>query len=751
MRRASWLLTVSLLVTLLLTSLGPSLAMDKQTRLGVMAGVVEISLVKVTGGQVYYLPWGSGTIISSDGLILTNCHVADPVRFGFPPDQVPDFDYLGVSLTVKSDRPPQLTYLAEVLQADPVLDLAVVRITMKTDLKPVQPGDLNLPFVEVGDSDTLEVGDDLNIFGYPGIGGETVTFTRGVVSGFTQEAAINGRAWIKTDASISGGNSGGTGVDEDGQLVGVPTRAGVGDETALVDCRPVKDTNGDGRIDDTDDCVPVGGFINALRPVNLAASLIEAARRGLPDPGRDRLPEPVDPSSGQARVSNLFFAPGVNEFNQPTTVVTSLPSGARSLYLFFDYEKMDQGKTLEMKASINGQDSPDWGLPAGPWGGDAQGTWWIGWGDAQFADGTYEMALYVDSQEVGRAKIQIGGQPQVKASFSNMVLSLRATAQGDAQEPAVLFPAGTKAISGFFDHASMSNGLKWTHTWMKDGQVLATKDETWQKGPSGRASLTLTDSRGLGPGAYRLSLSINGKLAALSNFWLTGGQGKASSFGPISFASGIDAKGKPVGAAQSFASGLNELHSFADYTDMEDGIDFTVNWFIDGQQVVDDSSQWTGGALGNWHYYIYSSSGPLPDGEYSVELQMAGQTLQKGTTTVGTGSQPTPVPTPEPENGVQIQGTIVDLDTGRPIPGAVFIVLQPGITFKSFQWTDSEVFTSAEADRTGFYKLPDLVERGQCYTMIIGAKEYWAYAEDDVCIGQSGPDLLELPVELEKK
>jgi S1-C subfamily serine protease len=113
------------------------------------------------------------------------------------------------------------------------------------------------------------------------------------VSGFDSEDGVEGRAWIKTDAAISGGNSGGTGVDNDGHLVGVPTRIFSNKEGQSVDCRRLADTNGDGKIDENDTCIPVGGFINALRPVNLAKALIDEARNGSNGPGPAPTPEPA--------------------------------------------------------------------------------------------------------------------------------------------------------------------------------------------------------------------------------------------------------------------------------------------------------------------------------------------------------------------------------------------------------------------------------------------------------------------------
>jgi S1-C subfamily serine protease len=158
--------------------------------------------------------------------------------------------------------------------------LAVLRITSDLTGKEVDPSTLNLPFIELGDSDRVEIEDALRIYGYPSIGGSTITFTRGSVSGFDSEPGVRGRAWIKTDATISGGNSGGTALNDAGQLVGVPTQASVSSARQATDCRRIQDTNGDGEIDENDTCIPIGGFINALRPVNLAKDMIARAARG---------------------------------------------------------------------------------------------------------------------------------------------------------------------------------------------------------------------------------------------------------------------------------------------------------------------------------------------------------------------------------------------------------------------------------------------------------------------------------------
>lgn len=216
---------------------------------------------------------GSGTIVSPDGLILTNAHVVLP-------DQHYDVTGLVVYLTVDPSLPPQPKYKAEVVQADVALDLAVLRLTTDMDGNPLDARALNLPAARLGNADSLQLGDRIIILGYPGIGGSTITLTSGEVAGFTAESGVGPRAFIKTSATIAGGNSGGLAANMRGELIGIPTQMGYGGNDQFVDCRILADTNRDGVIDKRDACVPTGGFINALRPVNLALPYIGAAKRG---------------------------------------------------------------------------------------------------------------------------------------------------------------------------------------------------------------------------------------------------------------------------------------------------------------------------------------------------------------------------------------------------------------------------------------------------------------------------------------
>jgi S1-C subfamily serine protease len=234
------------------------------------------SVVKITAKIKHssYLKsaWGgSGTIISADGLILTNAHLVSPSKDFFA-------DAYIISISSSEDKSPEETYYAEPVSVDNDLDLALLRIVMDIDQKPINQKTLNLPSVPLGDVNTLKLGDNITILGYPTIGGDTITLVRGDVSGFTAEYEYGDRAFIKTSAAIAAGTSGGLALDENGFFIAIPTQLGPGEGNEVVDCRVIADTNGDGDIDREDTCIPVGGFFNALRPINFAIPMIEEAQ-----------------------------------------------------------------------------------------------------------------------------------------------------------------------------------------------------------------------------------------------------------------------------------------------------------------------------------------------------------------------------------------------------------------------------------------------------------------------------------------
>lgn len=140
---------------------------------------------------------GSGFILTSDGLIVTNKHVVSGEQF-----------------TYEVSLPSGEVYPATVIARDPFVDLAVLKIEAT-----------GLPTAELGSSDALKIGQSVLAVGNA-LGEFENSVSLGIVSGVGRQLAINGEGLddlIQTDAAINPGNSGGPLVNLEGQVVGINT------------------------------------------------------------------------------------------------------------------------------------------------------------------------------------------------------------------------------------------------------------------------------------------------------------------------------------------------------------------------------------------------------------------------------------------------------------------------------------------------------------------------------------------------
>jgi Do/DeqQ family serine protease len=138
---------------------------------------------------------GSGVIVTPDGYVVTNNHV------------IADADDIRVVLADRREFP------ARVVARDERTDLAFLKISAEEPL----------PYLKIGDSDALEVGDIVLAIGNPFGVGQTVT--QGIVSA-TARTGVGRNSYqffIQTDAAINPGNSGGALVNMKGELVGINT------------------------------------------------------------------------------------------------------------------------------------------------------------------------------------------------------------------------------------------------------------------------------------------------------------------------------------------------------------------------------------------------------------------------------------------------------------------------------------------------------------------------------------------------
>ncbi len=168
--------------------------------------VVGISKLKDNGGSVFLqdgstkLGLGTGMIVSEDGYILTNEHVSGG-------------KFSTCYVTLENGK----NYTANVLWSDSDLDLSIIKINVR-----------GLPYITLGDSDQVKIGEKVYAIGNP-IGFEFQrTVTSGIISATNRTIKIEEEEkssyledLIQTDATINPGNSGGPLINADGEVVGI--------------------------------------------------------------------------------------------------------------------------------------------------------------------------------------------------------------------------------------------------------------------------------------------------------------------------------------------------------------------------------------------------------------------------------------------------------------------------------------------------------------------------------------------------
>lgn len=174
-----------------------------------MPSVVGVSVLKPDGIGILDFDvtekWGIGTgiVLSEKGYILTNQHLASKIN---------------MSVTVTLDNGEEVN--GKVIWNEANLDLAIIKIEERDDLKPV----------ELGSIEKSKIGEDVIAIGNP-LGLEfQKSVTKGVISGLNRTLKVEDNtstvvmeSLIQTDASINTGNSGGPLINKEGKVIGVNT------------------------------------------------------------------------------------------------------------------------------------------------------------------------------------------------------------------------------------------------------------------------------------------------------------------------------------------------------------------------------------------------------------------------------------------------------------------------------------------------------------------------------------------------
>jgi len=184
-----------------------------------------VLIVAIQDGEP--VSFGSGTLVTEDGLIFTNRHVVEGAD---------DFE---IYLLDDPNEMPIFSFYARLEQLFPVsvdsveLDFATLQIDRDVNGNAILRTNLDLPALDITKFSPVQRGDRVFVFGYPGIGDGFLVFTDGLITTVQNDTVNASRipTWYQTNAEIAPGNSGGLAVNAAGFPVGIPTAVQSEDRT----------------------------------------------------------------------------------------------------------------------------------------------------------------------------------------------------------------------------------------------------------------------------------------------------------------------------------------------------------------------------------------------------------------------------------------------------------------------------------------------------------------------------------------
>ncbi|NVB78146.1 MAG: trypsin-like serine protease [Kofleriaceae bacterium] len=178
---------------------------------------VMVVVADLVDGRLKARGGGSGVVVGAEGSILTNYHVLHDKDGRL-------HDAFVIGRFANGDQAPQLQCAGRPSRSKLLrdLDLALIKCDMDLDGRTWQPanGGIWPTLLEARTAD-IKMGQRLWVLGYPDVGGGGLTASTGEIEGYTGEDGTAGKDFIKTDASITHGNSGGPVIDDSGRLVGI--------------------------------------------------------------------------------------------------------------------------------------------------------------------------------------------------------------------------------------------------------------------------------------------------------------------------------------------------------------------------------------------------------------------------------------------------------------------------------------------------------------------------------------------------
>jgi S1-C subfamily serine protease len=474
-------------------------------------------ICELNGSEYLENSIGSGTIITDDGYILTNHHViaSDSMPRDYRDyceDQAPrgggDAEWMHLAWLPDEKGTPSEAYRVDLVEDTNMReDMAILKMTEHVDGSEIEDP---FPFVQFGDSDDLHEPETIFLVGYPLNAGSSRRVSEGIFSGWGDNGY--GVPWIYTDATISGGNSGGTAVDANGLLIGIPT------EGTFSDCRP-GDTNNDGQTNEDDQgCVGLGGNYGILIPSNIAHEFVsEATGEELPVISSERPEEPAtDPATeepteepnqdGPAIGDVTFYAYGVDGEELDTF------QGVNQIDGCFENFTIEEGQELTITWYLDGEvvltTDYEWD---DSWNPEACASVFIEptEADPYLAPGTYQMDVIVGGETYTSDEVEVTNSSNVESVSFRGRDSDRNEIEADADN---VLSGEVVSLYADIEFTNMSEGSIWQASLYLDDELVFSSDaEAWEGAATGSESVRMRneDRTALDPGDYEVVITVD--------------------------------------------------------------------------------------------------------------------------------------------------------------------------------------------------------------------------------------------------
>jgi hypothetical protein len=234
--------------------------------------------------------------------------------------------------------------------------------------------------------------------------------------------------------------------------------------------------------------------------------------------------------SAAPSITNLWVTDVPATTGEDVLGKSEFDAGVKVIYLGYDYAGLCPGSRISHKLYRQGEMEQE---SVVVWSGDSQGRAQVGMQAPDrrtFLPGDYEIVMSIAGQEQGRIGFTVGDTaeevvvPPGPPAFGDITVALGVRPDGvpiSAQETP--FGWATRVVHAVFDYEGMSNGVRWSVVWTRNGTEVAREDYVWDAGDTGSegtfwVTLAGEDGEPLGGGNYTITLYVNDQKQSAADF-----------------------------------------------------------------------------------------------------------------------------------------------------------------------------------------------------------------------------------------